>query len=150
MRNDDPFPSLPCPAPSRHGLVWRRLIPLGLACAMLAPSVPLRADGPHEAAELMGSWCDDTGYQLNLTQSAIWFRDLQAMEDPPAGADLAFAANIAVYTQDFRESVYPEIGLIACTLTLTGPDRAREHCQGPGVGFRPTIDLVRCPETPIS
>lgn len=98
----------------------------------------------------MGSWCDDTGYQLNLTQSAIWFRDLQAVEDPPAGTDLAFAANIAVYTQDFRQSAYPEIGLIACSLTLIGPDRAREHCEGPGVGFRPTIDLTRCPETPIS
>lgn len=140
MRNDDP----------RNTRGRHRLLRFCLALALLAQAVPLRAEGPHEASALMGSWCDETGYQLNLTPDAIRFRDLQAVEDPPEGADLAFAANIAVYTQDFRNSAYPEIGLIACTLTLTGPDRAREHCQGPGVGFRPTIDLTRCPETPIS
>ena len=122
---------------------------LGALLLTLASTGPALADA-SEAGALLGSWCDDTGYQLNLTPERIFFRDLQSVEDPPAGADLAFARDMAVYTQDFRPTAYPELGLIACSLTLTGPDKAVERCHGPGTSFRPVIDLKRCPETPIS
>jgi hypothetical protein len=122
---------------------------LGAFILTLASAGPALADA-SEAGALLGSWCDDTGYQLNLTPERIFFRDLQSVEDPPAGADLAFARDMAVYTQDFRPTVFPELGLIACSLTLTGPDTAVERCHGPGTGFRPVIELKRCPETPIS
>lgn len=158
MRNDEPL---------RHRLA-AIAIAVGLAFGAPAQADPVLADPPlahpatsqpagdaagdaaGEAAALLGSWCDATGYQLNLTPQAIWFRDVQAEEDPPPGSDLAFGGNIAVYTQDFSGSRYPLIGLLACSLTLTGPGRAREQCHGPGTGFRPIIDLERCPEMPIS
>lgn len=107
------------------------------------------AADPAEAAALMGAWCDDTGYRLDLGPDSITFLDAQAPHPPP-GQELAFAADMAVYSQDFRNTSWPELDVVACTLRLMGPGEAEESCSGPGIGFRPRIMLKRCPVTPIS
>jgi hypothetical protein len=104
---------------------------------------------PAEAEALMGAWCDDTGYRVELRADAITFLDAQA-PNPPPGQELAFAAGMAVYSQDFRDTAWPNLDVVACTLRLISPDEAEETCTGPGFGFRPRIHLKRCPATPIS
>ena len=69
---------------------------------------------------------------------------------PPPGQELAIVGELAVYTQDFRQSPWPELDLVACRLSLTDPDKALETCTGPGIGYRPVIPLRRCTGVPIS
>ncbi len=103
-----------------------------------------------EAQErLFGSWCDETGYRIDIGPKGISFRDRQ-MGDPPAGADLTVKDGIATYTQDFRASQWPHIGLLSCTLRLLGDNAAAETCSGDGYGFMPFFALKRCPEEVIS
>ena len=101
------------------------------------------------ADPLLGAWCDDTGYRIDLGDDRITFRDHQ-QDDPPDGTELAFGTGIAVYRQDFRPTQWPRIGIIDCTLRLTGPDSAEETCHGPGSGFTPFFALKRCPADVIS
>ncbi len=57
---------------------------------------------PAQATErLLGAWCDDTGYRIDLQSDKITFHDRQ-MERSPArhGSDLR--QGVAVYRQDFR------------------------------------------------
>jgi hypothetical protein len=98
---------------------------------------------------LFGSWCDDTGYRIDIGPQGISFRDRQ-MGDPPAGTDLAIKDGIATYTQDFRQSAWPHIGLLSCNLRLLGDNAAAETCSGSGYGFMPFFALKRCPEDVIS
>ena len=114
------------------------------ALLLLLPGARALAADP-----LLGSWCDDTGYRIDLTAEKITFRDRQ-LGDPPDGTDLAFGEGIAVYRQDFRPTPWPELDVIDCTLRLTGPDRAEETCRGPGHGFMPFFALKRCPPEVIS
>lgn len=118
--------------------------PTGLGQAHADPGA-----APNEAGALIGAWCDDTGYRIDLAPDSITFLDAQA-PNPPPGEELALAAGIAVYTQDFRTSAWPELDVVSCTLRLTGPDRAEETCSGPGIGYRPFIKLARCTTLPIS
>lgn len=126
----------------------RQILAAALSLALLVVIRDAAAD-PTEAEALMGSWCDDTGYRLDLGPDGITFFDAQA-PNPPPGQELAFAAGMADYSQDFRDTSWPELDIVACTLRLTGPGEALESCTGPGVGFRPQIALKRCPVTPIS
>lgn len=98
---------------------------------------------------LFGSWCDDTGYRIDIGPKEIRFRDRQ-MGDPPAGADLVVRDGIATYTQDFRQSAWPHIGLLNCSLRLLGDNAAAETCSGDGYGFMPFFALKRCPQEVIS
>jgi hypothetical protein len=103
-----------------------------------------------EAEErLFGAWCDETGYRIDIGPKGISFRDRQ-MGDPPAGADLVVKDGIATYTQDFRASQWPNIGLLSCTLRLLGENAAAETCSGDGYGFMPFFALKRCPVATIS
>jgi len=102
-----------------------------------------------EADRLFGAWCDDTGYRIDIGPKGISFRDHQ-MGDPPAGADLVVKDGVATYTQDFRVSAWPHIGLLSCTLRLLGDNAAAESCSGDGYGFMPFFALKRCPEEVIS
>lgn len=126
----------------------RARAPLCAIWLLVLAATPTMAD-PHEAGALLGAWCDDTGYRIDLAPGSITFLDAQA-PNPPPGEELAFAAGIAVYSQDFRKSAWPELDVVSCTLRLTGPDRAEETCTGPGIGYRPFIELNRCTPTPIS
>lgn len=122
----------------------RKMQKTGLVLALLALA------GPTQAAErLLGAWCDDTGYRIDLGPDSITFRDRQ-LGDPPAGTDLTFGDGIAVYRQDFRPTQWPQLDVIDCTLRLTGPDSAEETCRGPGYGFMPFFALKRCPQDVIS
>lgn len=106
--------------------------------------------GLGRAAErLLGSWCDDTGYRIDLGPDRISFRDRQ-VGDPPDGTDLTFGEGVAVYRQDFRRSAWPHLDIIDCTLRLTGSDSAEESCRGAGYGFVPYFALKRCPTDHIS
>ncbi|MDY0872132.1 hypothetical protein [Dongia rigui] len=98
---------------------------------------------------LFGSWCDDTGYRIDIGPQGIRFRDRQ-MGDPPAGTDLVVKDGTATYTQDFRQSAWPQIGLLSCTLRLLGDNAAAETCSGDGYGFMPFFALKRCPQDVIS
>jgi hypothetical protein len=117
---------------------------MGLLLACLAMASPALAK-----ERLLGSWCDETGYRIELSADKIVFRDRQ-LGDPPPGTDLTFGEGVAVYRQDFRPTRMPELDIIDCTLRLTGPDRAEETCRGPGYGFMPFIQLKRCPQEVIS
>lgn len=101
------------------------------------------------AAELIGDWCDESGYRVELRADKVTFFDAQAPHPPP-GDELAIAGNLAVYTQDFRGTPWPQLDVVACRLSVTGPDRALESCTGPGIGFRAVIPLKRCTGMPIS
>lgn len=116
------------------------------ALLFLAGLLPAAADPPPH---LLGDWCDETGYRVELRADGVSFFDAQAPHPPP-GAELAIVGELAVYTQDFRGTPWPQLDVVACRLSLTGPDRALETCTGPGVGFRPVIPLKRCSATPIS
>lgn len=116
-----------------------------LAAAGLLLATPTAA----AADPLFGAWCDDTGYRLDISADRVTFLDAQAPHPPP-GQELAFGEGVAVYLQDFRETQWPALDVVACTLTLTGPDTAVERCHGPGIGFNPFIPLTRCKTTPIS
>lgn len=103
----------------------------------------------QEREKLFGSWCDDTGYRIDITAQNIRFRDIQ-MGDPPSGINLEISNGVATYHQDFRESPWPYIGLVACTLRLLGHNAAAETCSGSGYGFTPFAALKRCPQDVIS
>ena len=132
--------------------ICKSLVVLLFAAATLAAdpaSLGQARANPDAARALLGAWCDDTGYRIDLSPDSITFLDAQA-PNPPPGEELAFAAGLAVYTQDFRKSAWPELDVVSCTLRLTGPDQAEETCTGPGIGYRPFIELNRCTPTPIS
>ena len=116
-------------------------------------TVSLLAGGPTAFAEaqerLFGSWCDETGYRIDIGPKGISFRDRQ-MGDPPAGTDLVVKDGQATYRQDFRASLWPHIGQLECTLRLLGDNAAAETCSGPGYGFMPFFALKRCPQDVIS
>lgn len=114
-----------------------------LALSAVLARVVLAAD------PLLGSWCDDTGYRIDLSAEKITFRDRQ-FGHPPDGTELAFGEGIAVYRQDFRATQWPQLDIVDCTLRLVGPDRAEETCQGRGHGFMPFFALERCPPDVIS
>ncbi len=116
-----------------------------LAASYLAPMVAQAAT----ADPLYGSWCDDTGYRIDIGPEGIAFRDRQ-MGDPPSGIDLAVKDGVATYRQDFRASPWPHIGLLDCTLRLLGPNAAAETCSGTGYGYMPFFALKRCPQDVIS
>ena len=120
----------------------------GLA-ALLTVSFLMGLAPANAQERLFGSWCDDTGYRIDLRPEGISFRDRQ-MGDPPAGADLVVKDGTATYTQDFRKSAWPHIGLLSCTLRLLGDNAAAETCSGVGYGFMPFFALKRCPEDVIS
>lgn len=120
-----------------------------LAAATLVAPLLGTAAAADPASRLLGDWCDETGYRVELRQDGITFFDAQ-MPHPPPGQELAIVGELAVYTQDFRQSPWPELDLVACRLSLTGPDRALESCTGPGIGYRPFIPLKRCTAVPIS
>jgi hypothetical protein len=123
----------------------RKMCNAGLAAAAF-----LAFGGQAIAAEqLLGSWCDDTGYRIDLSADRISFRDRQ-YGDPPDGSELAFGDGIAVYRQDFRHTRWPQIDVLDCTLRLTAPDGAEETCRGPGYGYVPQFNLKRCPADVIS
>ena len=102
-----------------------------------------------EPERLFGSWCDETGYRIDIGPKGIAFRDRQ-MGDPPAGSNLVMKGGVATYTQDFRASAWPHIGLLSCSLRLLGDNAAAETCSGDGYGFMPFFALKRCPEDVIS
>ncbi|WP_374381043.1 hypothetical protein [Dongia sp.] len=122
----------------------------GLA-ALLTASFLLAAPGVRgaEPERLYGSWCDETGYRIDIGPEAIRFRDRQ-MGDPPAGTNLKISDGVATYSQDFRTSPWPHIGLLDCTLRLLGPNAAAESCTGTGYGYMPFFALKRCPQDVIS
>ncbi|WP_303976557.1 hypothetical protein [Dongia mobilis] len=126
---------------TRHRKMRRHTLPVLVLALLAQPALA--------AYRLLGHWCDDTGYRIHLTADRITFSDRQ-MGDPPDGTDLAFGDGIAVYRQDFRNSPWPHIDLIDCTLRLVGPDSAEETCRGPGFGFVPVYILRRCPTEHIS
>nr|WP_298690756.1 hypothetical protein [uncultured Dongia sp.] len=101
------------------------------------------------AEKLLGDWCDDSGYRIELSATAIRFRDRQ-MGDPPPGTGLVVKEGIATYNQDFRGSRWPDIGFLSCTLRLLGDNAAAESCTGTGYGYMPFFALKRCPEDVIS
>ncbi len=122
----------------------------GLAILLTASCLLAPGQGLAETQErLFGSWCDDTGYRIDIGPKSIAFRDRQ-MGDPPAGSDLVVKDGVATYTQDFRASAWPHIGLLSCTLRLLGDNSAAETCSGDGYGFMPFFALKRCPEDVIS
>ncbi len=99
---------------------------------------------------LFGSWCDDTGYRIDIDPQGIRFRDRQMSDDPPIGTDFVVNDGVAIYHQDFRASPWPYIGLLNCTLRLLGDNAAAETCSGNGYGFMPFFALKRCPQDVIS
>lgn len=116
----------------------------------LAILLGLLSAGPAVAGDaLLGSWCDETGYRIELSPDRIVFKDRE-MGDPPAGMDLTLKDGVATYRQDFRPSPWPQIGLLDCTLRLLGPNAAAETCTGPGYGYMPFFALKRCPQEVIS
>lgn len=100
--------------------------------------------------QLFGSWCDDTGYRIDIDPQGIRFRDRQTGDDPPVGTDFIVKDGAATYRQDFRASPWPYIGLLDCTLRLLGDNAAAETCSGNGYGFMPFFALKRCPQDVIS
>lgn len=123
----------------------RKMHKMTVALILMGLATPARA----AADPLLGAWCDDTGYRIELSPDRITFRDRQ-LGDPPDGYELAFGEGVAVYRQDFRPTPWPQLDVIDCTLRLTGPDRAEETCRGRGYGFVPFFALKRCPPDPIS
>ncbi len=101
------------------------------------------------ADPLFGSWCDETGYRIDISAEGIRFRDRQ-MGDPPRGTGLVVKDGVATYHQDFRNSPWPHIGLLDCSLRLLGENAAAETCTGTGYGYMPFFALKRCPEEVIS
>lgn len=121
-----------------------------LAATLLAAGLVLpMAAGAAAAEQLYGSWCDETGYRIDIGPERIAFRDRQ-MGDPPSGSDLVVKDGVATYRQDFRMSPWPHIGLLDCTLRLLGPNAAAETCSGTGYGYMPFFALKRCPQDVIS
>jgi hypothetical protein len=117
---------------------------------VLAIMVLLAGEGAAaEPERLFGSWCDETGYRIDIGPDAIRFRDRQ-MGNPPPGTELVVKDGVATYRQDFRESQWPHIGLLDCTLRLLGPNAAAETCSGTGHGYMPFFALKRCPDEIIS
>jgi hypothetical protein len=105
--------------------------------------------GAASPEKLLGDWCDDSGYRIELSATAIRFSDRQ-LGDPPPGTDLVIKDGIATYNQDFRTSPWPHIGYLRCTLRLLGDNAAAESCTGTGFGYMPFFALKRCPQDVIS
>ncbi len=142
LRNEDPQ----CKAGGYKSKGYR-LLPLLiglLGIGLLGPNAALAGE-----ERLYGSWCDETGYRIDIAPGAIRFRDRQA-GDPPAGTDLIVKDGTATYHQDFRASAWPHIGILECTLKLLGDNAASESCTGTGYGYMPFFALKRCPEDAIS
>lgn len=128
----------------RRGLAWL-VGTIFLAAGQLAPQLARAAT----ADPLYGSWCDETGYRIDISPEGIAFRDRQ-MGDPPRGTDLVVKDSVATYRQDFRNSPWPHIGLLDCSLRLLGENAAAETCSGTGYGYMPFFALKRCPQEVIS
>jgi hypothetical protein len=121
-----------------------------IGAALLVASQFMAVLGQAATADpLYGSWCDDTGYRIDIGPEGIAFRDRQ-MGDPPSGIDLVVKNGVATYRQDFRNSAWPHIGLLDCSLRLLGENAAAETCSGTGYGYMPFFALKRCPQDVIS
>lgn len=133
----------------RHRGKWR-VLSRTIGAALLVASQFVGALAQAASADpLYGSWCDDTGYRIDISPEGISFRDRQ-MGDPPSGTDLVVKDGVATYRQDFRSSAWPHIGLLDCSLRLLGENAAAETCSGTGYGYMPFFALKRCPQEVLS